>query len=163
MCEQCRTQKFCLRCLKSDFDAVKSKFGLLIFIFEWKISNLDTLVSLGLLGSELKSGCVMIWNFAIEKYKSGCVRNWTPDVSGFEILQLKNWNLEVPRFEIIPWWMKIRSRLWRGLWYCSENLLSVQSFFSPIEKLKSGCARILFLNWKMKTSQGWNCAKLNLS
>ena len=30
LAEQCHTQKFYLRCFKSDFDAVKSKFGLLI-------------------------------------------------------------------------------------------------------------------------------------
>ena len=30
LAEQCHTQKFDLRCFKSDFDAVKSKFGLLI-------------------------------------------------------------------------------------------------------------------------------------
>ena len=29
LAEQCHTQKFYLRCFKSDFDAVKSKFGLL--------------------------------------------------------------------------------------------------------------------------------------
>ena len=29
LAEQCHTQKFNLRCFKSDFDAVKSKFGLL--------------------------------------------------------------------------------------------------------------------------------------
>ena len=32
LAEQCQTQNFYLRCFKSDFDAVKSKFGLLI---EW--------------------------------------------------------------------------------------------------------------------------------
>ena len=32
LAEQCHTQKFYLRCFRSDFDAVKSKFGLLI---EW--------------------------------------------------------------------------------------------------------------------------------
>ena len=30
LAEQCHTQKLYLRCFKSDFDAVKSKFGLLI-------------------------------------------------------------------------------------------------------------------------------------
>ena len=30
LAEQCHTQSFYLRCFKSDFDAVKSKFGLLI-------------------------------------------------------------------------------------------------------------------------------------
>ena len=30
LAEQCHTQNFYLSCLKSDFDAVKSKFGLLI-------------------------------------------------------------------------------------------------------------------------------------
>ena len=30
LAEQCHTQNFYLRCFKSDFDAVKSKFGLLI-------------------------------------------------------------------------------------------------------------------------------------
>ena len=30
LAEQCHTQKFYLRCFKSDFDAVKSKFGVLI-------------------------------------------------------------------------------------------------------------------------------------
>ena len=30
LAEQCHTKKFYLRCFKSDFDAVKSKFGLLI-------------------------------------------------------------------------------------------------------------------------------------
>ena len=29
LAEQCHTQNFYLRCFKSDFDAVKSKFGLL--------------------------------------------------------------------------------------------------------------------------------------
>ena len=30
LAEQCQTQNFYLRCFNSDFDAVKSKFGLLI-------------------------------------------------------------------------------------------------------------------------------------
>ena len=30
LAEQCHTQNFYVRCFKSDFDAVKSKFGLLI-------------------------------------------------------------------------------------------------------------------------------------
>ena len=30
LAEQCHTQKFYLRCFNSDFDAVKTKFGLLL-------------------------------------------------------------------------------------------------------------------------------------
>ena len=32
LAEQCHTQKFYLRCFKSDFDALKNKFGLLLII-----------------------------------------------------------------------------------------------------------------------------------
>ena len=39
LAEQCHTQNFYLRCFKSDFDAVKSKFGLLIELFEMATSK----------------------------------------------------------------------------------------------------------------------------
>ena len=41
--EQCHTQNFYLRCFKSDFDAVKGKFGLLIEYIEMATSNSATL------------------------------------------------------------------------------------------------------------------------
>ena len=43
LAEQCHTQNFYLRCFKSDFDAVKGKFGLLIEQIEMATSNGATL------------------------------------------------------------------------------------------------------------------------
>ena len=43
LAEQCHTQKFYQRCFNSDFDAVKSKFGLLIDYIEMATSNSATL------------------------------------------------------------------------------------------------------------------------
>ena len=39
LAEQCHTQKFYLRCFNSDFDAVKSKFALLIELINQTTSN----------------------------------------------------------------------------------------------------------------------------
>ena len=43
LAEQCHTQNIYFRCFRSDFDAVKSKFGLLIEQIEMATSNSATL------------------------------------------------------------------------------------------------------------------------